>query len=199
MIYVYVSMYLYICIYYYYYYCYYYCFYYRYYYMNNVPKTCDRLGLAFFHTHCLTCRCRQVCENDPWRLWDDFEPPKRWLWIKTYWSTRFWGMNWMSPHFPRPSHFPSYFGVSSSATCLTHTQMRDNLAGRGSQFQVGTERKNPSWRPRFPSQLVTSEGISAYVTLPSICAFNHLGLVIQHHPTMEDSKHGMSWHLSKEV
>ena len=84
MIYVYVSMYLYICIYYYYYYCYYYCFYYRYYYMNNVPKTCDRLGLAFFHTHFLTCRCRQVCENDPWRLWDDFEPPKRWLWIKTY-------------------------------------------------------------------------------------------------------------------
>ena len=118
---------------------------------------------------------------------------------KRIWSTRFWGMNWMSPHFPRPSHFPSYFGVSSSATCLTHTQMRDNLAGRGSQFQVGTERKNPSWRPRFPSQLVTSEGISAYVTLPSICAFNHLGLVIQHHPTMEDSKHGMSWHLSKEV
>ena len=83
---------------------------------------------------------------------DDFGPPKRWLWIKTYWSTRFWGMNWMSPHFPRPYHFPSYFGVSSGATCVTHTQMRDNLAGRGSQVRVGTEQKNPSWRPRFPSQ-----------------------------------------------
>ena len=123
---------------------------------------------------------------------DDFEPPKRWLWIKTYWNTRFWGMNWMSPHCPRPYHFPSYFGVSSSATCVTHTQMRDNLAGRGSQVRVGTGRKNPSWRPRFPSQFghkwgdlcICDSTIHMCIQSPGAC-----------HPT--SSHHGgfQTWHV----